>query len=439
MLLLPAEGSCPLMDYGAMPPEVNSARMYTGAGSASLLAAATAWNSLAAELSSTADSYQSVIDGLVDYGWQGSASESMAEAVAPYLSWMTTTARQAEETAAQANAAAGAYEAAFAATVPPAEVAANRAQLNTLVSTNVLGQNNSAIAAVEAQYGEMWAQDAAAMYGYAANSAAAAEVSQFSSPAPTTTSNGLVNQSLAVAQSAGSSSSSGAQNTLSQLLSAFPNALQNLATPGASGSGLSGLLGGSDIFAPGSNAATTGLAGFLNAIDGSTGSSGGTLLSSGLANGVISGGYTSPAFISPAITSAIADINSLKYGTGGLPGVGFPEGGLPLGGGGGLPALSSAPAAGIASGPVSAGMGNAQLVGGLSAPQSWAPANQMTTPISAGAMEFHTVGMNAAEQTAGMPGMPGMPMMGGGSRSFSFATPRYGFRPTVMSQPPAAG
>ena len=101
--------------------------MYTGAGSAPLLAAATAWNSLAAELSSTADSYQSVIDGLIDYGWQGAASESMAQAVAPYLSWMTTTAGQAEQTAAQANAAAGAYEAAFAATVPPAQITANRA------------------------------------------------------------------------------------------------------------------------------------------------------------------------------------------------------------------------------------------------------------------------------------------------------------------------
>jgi hypothetical protein len=54
-------------------------------------------------------------------------------------------------------------------------------------------------------------------------------------------------------------------------------------------------------------------------------------------------------------------------------------------------------------------------------------------------MEFHTVGAPAGEMAPGMPGMPGMPMMGSGSRSFSFAVPRYGFRPTVMSQPPAAG
>ncbi len=59
-------------------------------------------------------------------------------------------------------------------TVPPAVVAANRTQLATLVATNVLGQNTAAIAATEAQYGEMWAQDAAAMYGYAGSSAVAA-------------------------------------------------------------------------------------------------------------------------------------------------------------------------------------------------------------------------------------------------------------------------
>lgn len=33
------------------------------------------------------------------------------------------------------------------------------------VATNILGQNTPAIAATETQYAEMWAQDAAAMYG----------------------------------------------------------------------------------------------------------------------------------------------------------------------------------------------------------------------------------------------------------------------------------
>ena len=60
--------------------------------------------------------------------------------------------------AAQARAAAAAFETAFAATVPPPVVDANRSELATLVATNVFGQNTPAIAATEAQYSRMWAR-----------------------------------------------------------------------------------------------------------------------------------------------------------------------------------------------------------------------------------------------------------------------------------------
>ena len=129
------------MDFGAIPPEINSARMYSGPGSAPMRAASAAWNLLAAELESAATQYQSTIDILADDEWRGPTSASMAAAVDPYVTWMSTTGAQAEHTAAQASAAASAYEAAFAMTVPPVEVAANRAQLAMLVATNVLGQN----------------------------------------------------------------------------------------------------------------------------------------------------------------------------------------------------------------------------------------------------------------------------------------------------------
>ena len=36
------------MDFGALPPEINSGRMYTGPGCGSTLAAAAAWDGLAA-------------------------------------------------------------------------------------------------------------------------------------------------------------------------------------------------------------------------------------------------------------------------------------------------------------------------------------------------------------------------------------------------------
>ena len=114
-----------------------------------------------------------MVSELTGGSWVGPSSGSMAAAVAPYVSWMSTTAAQAQQTASQLESAVAAYEAAFAATVPPPEIEVNRALLASLVSTNLLGQNTPAIMATEAQYAEMWAQDAAAMYGYAGASAAA--------------------------------------------------------------------------------------------------------------------------------------------------------------------------------------------------------------------------------------------------------------------------
>src|SRR6201992_1291409 len=166
-------------DFGAFPPEVNSAKMYAGPGSGPMRSAAAAWNGLASALRSQATDYSSTVSNLTGEGWQGRASTAMAAAAAQYTSWMNTTAAQAEQTADQAQAAAAAYESAYGMTVPPMVIAANRTQLASLVATNLLGQNGPAIAATEAHYGQMWAQDAAAMYGYAAQSASASKVPSF--------------------------------------------------------------------------------------------------------------------------------------------------------------------------------------------------------------------------------------------------------------------
>ncbi|MGH3637101.1 MAG: PPE family protein, partial [Mycobacterium sp.] len=191
------------MDFGALPPEINSARMYAGPGAGPMLVAAAAWDGLAADLHSTATSYQSVVSSLTGGPWTGPASAAMAAAAAPYVTWMTTTATQAEQTAAQAKVASAAYEAAFAMTVPPPVIAANRAQLMALVATNFLGQNTPAIMATEAHYAEMWAQDAGAMYGYAGTSAAASTLSPFT-PAPQTANPaGLTGHAAAISHAGG--------------------------------------------------------------------------------------------------------------------------------------------------------------------------------------------------------------------------------------------
>src|SRR6188472_736120 len=112
------------MDYGAFPPEFNSARMYTGPGASPMVAAAAAWDALAAELRSAA---------------------------APYVAWMSATAAQAETAGTQAKAVAGAFDAAFGMTVPPPVIALNRAQVMMLAATNFFGQNTAAIAALETE------------------------------------------------------------------------------------------------------------------------------------------------------------------------------------------------------------------------------------------------------------------------------------------------
>ncbi|HXO09250.1 MAG TPA: PPE family protein, partial [Solirubrobacteraceae bacterium] len=93
-----------VFDFGAFPPEVNSAKMYAGPGSTSLLSAATAWDGLASELRSQAANYSSIVSNLTVEGWRGQASTAMAAAAAPYTAWMNTTAAQAEQTANHAIA-----------------------------------------------------------------------------------------------------------------------------------------------------------------------------------------------------------------------------------------------------------------------------------------------------------------------------------------------
>lgn len=206
------------MDFAILPPEINSLRMYTGPGAGPMLAAASGWDALAAELLSAAAGYRAAIAELTGGPWLGPSAAEMTAAITPYLEWMTVSAAQAEQAAVQARAAAAAYEAAFVMTVPPAVITANRSLLMMLIATNVLGQNAAAIAATEVQYAEMWAQDSAAMYSYAGAAASASVLTPFAEPPPTTSPEAGVQQAAVGAQSLVSSGS--------RLIAAIPQALQ---------------------------------------------------------------------------------------------------------------------------------------------------------------------------------------------------------------------
>jgi PPE-repeat protein len=411
------------LDFAMLPPEVNSARMYSGAGSGPMLAAASVWNGLAAELRSTALSYGKVLAALTGEEWHGPASAAMAAAAMPYVAWMSSTAAQAEQTATQATAAAAAYETAFAATVAPALVEANRSQLSSLVATNVMGQNTAAIAATEAQYAEMWAQDAAAMYGYAGSSASASRLTSFTQPAEIANSTGPTAQAAAVTAASVTSGGAG-QSTLSQLLSAVPNALQSLASPASSGSGLSGLLSGLNIFSSGSGSSSSGLSGLLNTVSGSNGSALGNFLNANIWNTIFSSGFYMPGnFMGTA-----ADFMGMAGGQAAQQAIGdIAQGPLGIALAGPLGAMSSF------GNSVDMGLGRAALVGPLSVPPSWTEA----TPHAPLSSTLGATPMVAPPAMAA--GVPGVPMGGFGAQGVGRNVPQYGVRPTFVARPPAAG
>jgi PPE-repeat protein len=173
------------MDYAALPPEINSARIEAGPGPSSLIAAASTWGELANQLEDAAQSWNNIIRGL-NGTWLGASSDAMKASAAQQIAWLHEAASFAEQTAAQAEQAVGAYEQARASMVPLASVTANRALLSMLVATNFFGQNSPAIAETEARYMTMWAQDAAAMIGYHATSSTAAAALPKLSAAPVT-------------------------------------------------------------------------------------------------------------------------------------------------------------------------------------------------------------------------------------------------------------
>lgn len=358
------------MDFAALPPEVNSGRMYAGPGSGSLLAASAAWDELAAELHTAAASYRSVITELTSGAWLGASSTRMAAAAAPYATWLTATAEQAEQTGAQAKTAAAAHASAFAMTVPPALIAANRTQLMTLVATNFFGQNAPAIAATEAQYAEMWAQDASAMYSYAAAAQTASAMTPFVNPPQTANPGGVATQGTAAAQALGQGA---AQATVNQAMQALPGAAQS-------------------VFPP--------------------------VISDLLADLGLVGAAPVSTFMLAAIIGAF--IPEYILGAAGLPApfglealsatsyaAGLPLGLVPVAGA--TATLSSATSA------ASAGIGNAASVSGLSVPRAWAT---MAPEMRLAAAEFAAPAVAGASSSmmSGSPLLCGPPLMGLGPR-----------------------
>ncbi|EPQ78199.1 PPE family protein [Mycobacterium marinum] len=388
-----------MIDFGALPPEINSARIYTGPGPGSLSAAAASWASLAAELQTAAGYYQSVVSGLTSGGWLGPASLSMASAFWPYVTWTSMVATQAGEAASQATLAVGAYETALAMTVPPPVVAANRVQLATLTATNFFGQNSPAIAATEAAYSEMWAQDALAMYDYAANSASACALTVLNSPPEVVNPAGAATQTTAVTQATAASGAQAAavtgtdQLSLAGLVSAVPTMLGGLASPTsaltAATSSLLPELGTTPIYALPSYFMAAGTP--LYAMSSILGMA---QTAQGLANGAAAAVQGAAAGAASSGASALGSLGSGVVG----------------------------------------GLGNAASLGPLSVPASW---TSVIPTLNGGAISgLPNAGLDAANAAPTVLGAAPRGALAGAPRS---PGPRYGVVPTIMSRPPSGG
>jgi PPE-repeat protein len=182
------------VDFWA-PPEITSALIHSGPGPESLLGAANVWRQLAIDLQQTAADYASIVATI---SWQGPSATAMTLSTIPYVGWMHTTAAQAAQMSMAATSMASSFVATAAAVAHPSVVAANRAQLAHLLATNFFGINFPAIAATEAQYVQMWADNTTAMLGYHATRLQTMALKPFAPPPATTNPTGMAAQSAAV-------------------------------------------------------------------------------------------------------------------------------------------------------------------------------------------------------------------------------------------------
>ncbi|WP_292989530.1 PPE family protein [Mycobacterium sp.] len=412
-----------MLDFGLLPPEVNSGRMYTGPGPGPMLAAAEAWDGLAADLGFASSGYGATLAELTSGTWIGPTSLAMMAAVTPYVNWLATTAAQAEETANQARAAVAAYEAAFAMTVPPPAIAANRALLMALIATNFFGQNTPAIMATEALYAEMWAQDAAAMYGYAGASAAASQVTPFAAPPQTASDEGTANQADAVAKAAATPASQAATAVQNAVASA-PTSTQATTVPAATT--------GTGVGTAATPPTFTGPFAWLEELIYNTYNAypnGGLGLGFNTATLTAVLKQTLQAYFGVGLGQFSASIaQQLTFGTGTTAGSGgawYPTpqfAGLALGQTGGAP--------------VSAGIGQASTLGRLSVPGNWPGATPAAMEEAELASTFRPIA--APTENAMLNGMPMANAATTGRRSAGYVV-KYGFRHAVMPRPPSAG
>jgi PPE-repeat protein len=98
--------------------------------------------------------------------------------------------------------------------------------------------------------------------------------------------------------------------------------------------------------------------------------------------------------------------------------------------------VTAGPASGIGGlgDAVSAGAGHAPAIGALSVPPSWTAPAPLASPLAPA-----LGGTPMVPPPAMAAGMPGVPIGNVAGQAYGRAIPQYGFRPTFVARPPAAG
>ncbi|WAJ44184.1 PPE domain-containing protein [Mycobacterium sp. Aquia_216] len=386
-----------VFDFAALPPEITSTLVWSGPGSAPLMAAATAYANLAAEVSTTATSWDSIISSLTTDQWTGGGASAAAAAAQPIVTYLTDTATALEQAGSAASASAAAFEAAHAAVVNPALVFTNRAEFAAALAAVPFSLPQ--LMELEVEYNEMWVQDATAMSGYQAASEAAAGLIQPVTPLASTVDPG------GPALLAANDALQPAADVQALDVSSLADALQAIAPPFASNNILQSIDG------------LLGTPAFFNGVNGAVNTSAWFVMTA--IPTAVSLGHTLASAAVPA--AAVSDV--VPAGAGGVI-----EGAV----------VSSVSPAGMGAGGLgsaaSASLGGASTVSKLSVPASWAANANPATELTAATAPLEGSGWTAATEEAGGMGAPGMPGMVGGAKGAGAygAGPRYGTKPIVM-------
>ncbi|CAN3132191.1 PPE domain-containing protein [Mycobacterium sp. smrl_JER01] len=154
----------PVEPWGAYPPEMNAAR-YNGTGPGPWLGASAAWGAMAVNAATALGTFFAQKADLAAQVF-GVSSAAQLTAAGGYGAWMAGMHGLADAHAVALDGAAAAYSMGKSTMVPEQAVLANRAAYAAAVGSSILGPADPTAVALEVQYVQMHAQNAATMMGY---------------------------------------------------------------------------------------------------------------------------------------------------------------------------------------------------------------------------------------------------------------------------------